>query len=258
MEHQALRELSGAYALGALSEEERRIFEAHLTFCPECAREAAELCDAAAALGGLAEMRQPPAHIRARVMAATRTDARPTGAKAITPPTWLLVAASVALVLVSGYAALLRARIAVLEADLQSARARTSAVEYQVADLRRAVSATSRVTDILSAPDLARIDLSGQPPADGATGRAYWSRSRGLIFTATNLPPLAPDRVYQLWMVTAQSKISAGLLSIDRAGRGTAVADTPPDLQPVAVAVTLEPAGGVPAPTGAIYLVGTL
>jgi hypothetical protein len=35
--------------------------------------------------------------------------------------------------------------------------------------------------------------------------------------------------------------------------------NTPPDIpQPVALAVTIEPAGGVPAPTGEKYLVGAL
>ena len=38
---------------------------------------------------------------------------------------------------------------------------------------------------------------------------------------------------------------------------GSVYFETPVDIPPpVAVAVTLEPAGGVPAPTGAMYLVG--
>jgi hypothetical protein len=47
------------------------------------------------------------------------------------------------------------------------------------------------------------------------------------------------------------------MLSIDANGRVTARFDTPLDLpRPVAMAVTLEPEGGVPAPTGEKYLVG--
>jgi hypothetical protein len=112
---------------------------------------------------------------------------------------------------------------------------------------------------ILSAPDLARIDLAGQPPADSARARAFWSRSRGLVFTASNLPPAPPGRTYQLWVVTADAPISAGLLKPDASGAVNIVIDTPPDLPaPVAMAVTLEPEGGVPAPTGEKYLIGTL
>jgi anti-sigma-K factor RskA len=64
--------------------------------------------------------------------------------------------------------------------------------------------------------------------------------------------------VYQVWVVTAQAPVSAGLLVPDVSGGGTAYYMTPQDIAaPVAVAVTLEPAGGVPAPTGDKYLVGT-
>jgi anti-sigma-K factor RskA len=84
-----------------------------------------------------------------------------------------------------------------------------------------------------------------------------WSRSRGLVFTAANLPPAPAGKAYQVWVVTAQMPISAGLLATDLAGAGTQYYMTPPDIAPpVAVAVTLEPAGGVPSPTGERYLVG--
>lgn len=60
-----------------------------------------------------------------------------------------------------------------------------------------------------------------------------------------------------MWVVTAQAPISAGLLATDPTGGGTQYYMTPPDIAPpVAVAVTLEPSGGVPAPTGERYLVG--
>ena len=64
--------------------------------------------------------------------------------------------------------------------------------------------------------------------------------------------------MYQVWVVTAQAPVSAGLLVPDVSGGGTVYYMTPQDIgAPVAVAVTLEPAVGVPAPTGDRYLVGT-
>ena len=90
-----------------------------------------------------------------------------------------------------------------------------------------------------------------------ARARALWSRSRGLVFTAANLPPAPAGKAYQVWVVTAQAPISAGLLTPDSSGVGTQYYVTPADIAPpVAVAVTLEPAGGVPAPTGERYLIG--
>ena len=127
-----------------------------------------------------------------------------------------------------------------------------------MADARRVAFEAQSQVAVLAAPDLARIDLAGQPVAPSATARAFWSRTRGLVFTASNLPAPPPGRAYQLWVLTAQpAPISAGMLSLDASGRVTARFDTPPDLpRPVAMAVTLEPEGGVPAPTGEKYLVG--
>ena len=78
-----------------------------------------------------------------------------------------------------------------------------------------------------------------------------------MVFNASNLPPLPAGRTYQLWVVTAQAPISAGFLTPDARGSVSEVFNTPPDIpQPVAMAVTIEPAGGMPAPTGEKYLVG--
>ena len=49
----------------------------------------------------------------------------------------------------------------------------------------------------------------------------------------------------------------AGLLKPDDTGRATAAFDTPPAIgTPTGLAVSIEPDGGVPAPTGDLYLVG--
>jgi anti-sigma-K factor RskA len=127
-----------------------------------------------------------------------------------------------------------------------------------VVELRRGARSDQLIAAVLAAPDLARIDLAGQPTAPTASARAFWSRSRGLVFTASNLPVAPAGRVYQLWVLSAQpAPTSAGLLKPDASGRVTATFNTPADLpQPVAMAVTLEPEGGVPAPTGDKYLVG--
>ena len=145
-----------------------------------------------------------------------------------------------------------------LESRLREATLRADAGERQVAEVRRTAFEAESQVAVLAAPDLARIDLAGQPAAPGASARAFWSRSRGLVFTASNLPAPPPGRAYQLWVLTAQpAPISAGMLRPDAGGRVHARFDTPSDLpRPIAMAVTLEPEGGVPAPTGDKYLVG--
>jgi hypothetical protein len=171
----------------------------------------------------------------------------------------LAVAASMLLALVlGGYAAQLRGRVSTLESRLHDATLRAEAGERQMADLRHTAFEAQSTVAVLAAPDLVRIDLAGQPAAPSASARALWSRSRGLVFTASNLPAPPPGRAYQLWVLTAQpAPISAGMLKLDANGRVAAMIDTPVDMpKPVAMAVTLEPAAGVPAPTGDKYLVG--
>jgi anti-sigma-K factor RskA len=51
--------------------------------------------------------------------------------------------------------------------------------------------------------------------------------------------------------------VSAGLLTPDAGGNLTTTLPTPANVpNPTALAVTIEPEGGVPSPTGAMYLVG--
>ena len=92
------------------------------------------------------------------------------------------------------------------------------------------------------------------------TGRfAIFMRLMCRSFTVSNLPPLPGGRVYKVWVVTAVGPpLSAGLVTPDGAGGRSVYFATPADIPPpVALAVTIEPAGGVPAPTGAQYLLGT-
>jgi anti-sigma factor RsiW len=66
-----MHSLTGAYVLNAVEGAERRRFEAHLTGCPACAREVAELRATASRLG-VAVARQPPPRLRERVLAELR------------------------------------------------------------------------------------------------------------------------------------------------------------------------------------------
>lgn len=156
-----------------------------------------------------------------------------------------------------GYSLALREEIRGLEADLQDALARLDRSETQVAVATRSVQAAEARMAVLTAPDLTQVNLQAQPVAPRASGRAFLSRGQGLMFTASNLPPLRAGRAYQLWIVTPQATLSAGLLQVDDNGRVAQTFDAPADLPPsVIIAVTEEPAGGVPSPTGDKYLVG--
>jgi anti-sigma-K factor RskA len=111
---------------------------------------------------------------------------------------------------------------------------------------------------VLESGDLITVDLKGQERAAGATGRALWSRSRGLVFTAEGLPALPRDRVYQLWTISGSTPTSAGLLAPDATGHVTfTVAGGAGATRPDAFGVTIEPAGGSATPTLPIVLMGS-
>ncbi len=274
MTHEELRELAAAYALGSLTPGQRLEFEAHLAECAECRDETASFGAVVQGLGYTVPLQQPPASLRARILAAARSEA-----SAASPPiapepasagwNWAALGAVAAvLVLAVGvgiYAVDLRSRVATLETGLREANAATeqanAATELANAELealRQLAEETDSARAVLGASDLARIDLEGQTTAANARARAFWNRSSGLVFTASELPAIPQGRAYQLWVLTAGAPISAGLLQPDADGSVEIFMQTPLDLPaPTGMAITVEPAGGVPAPTTQPVLVGT-
>jgi anti-sigma-K factor RskA len=270
-EHDRLHESVGLYVLGALEPNERLEFERHLATCDECTAEVRSLGGVASALPHAVPLLDPPARLRGRVMAVTGREptappnvvalpARPARTRSWVSASGWLSAAALLIVSVGlgSYSMSLQREISGLRAEVGELNARLTQSDQRVTVATRLVALADARMAVLTAPDLTQVDLQGQQPvAPRASGRAFYSRSRGLVFTASDLPPLRAGRTYQLWLVTAQSPVSAGLLELDAAGRVAQAFSTPPDLaRPVAIAVTEEPAGGVPAPTGDKYLVG--
>jgi anti-sigma-K factor RskA len=122
----------------------------------------------------------------------------------------------------------------------------------QVAEARQTAFHAQIVGNVLASPDVVRYDLNGTGAAPRAYAKVMWSRSRGLVFSASRLPALKAGTTYQFWLNTASGPFSAGLLTPDSSGRVTFVTDTPGDVpRPVVGAlVTLEPSGGRPRPSG--------
>jgi anti-sigma-K factor RskA len=259
--HADVKANAAAYVLGSLDADDRRAFEAHLATCDECAAEVQSFRVVTDALARTVPERTPRRELRDRVLETfSTTAAAPSKQRAARgyPPSWMPLAASILLTVAVGvYAARLQVRVTDLESRLEQAVLQASTAERAMVDARRVATELQSSMGVLAAPDLVRIDLAGQPTAPSANARALWSRARGMVFAVSNLPPLPAGRVYQVWVVTAQAPISAGLLTPDAAGGNLTYFMTPPDIPaPTAVAVTLEPAGGVPAPTGQMYLVG--
>jgi anti-sigma-K factor RskA len=263
--HDELKHDAAAYALGVLDAAERAAFETHLGTCAECTEEVRQLRLGAGALPHAVPQVSPPPGLRARILGSvTASGGGPAEPHLVLHerrglPAWLQIAAMLAVGAgVFLYAQRMQTRVSNLEAQLAQAQAQVASADRLTAEARTVALRAQSAMGVFAALDVARIDLAGQPVAQMARARALWSRQRGMVFTVSNLPPLPPGRVYQVWVVTAQAPVSAGLLTPDASGGGSVYFETPVDiLPPVAVAVTLEPAGGVPAPTGERYLIGT-
>ena len=251
MSHEQLEELAVAHALDALDAGDRDALAQHLASCVPCRQLVADARLVAEAMPHTLTSVEPPAALRERIMMAVRPS------KTAFPAGWLAVAAAL-MAAIAGTAAWTQYRQAATaqvaaaqsQSQVESLQAQLSALQSQADTARQAI-------DILAADDVARIELKGQPASPAATGRAYWSGTRGLLFSAVNLPSLPAGRVYQLWYVTAAAPVSAALVTPDAAGRFTLITGAPAGVTPTAFAMTIEPAGGLPAPSGAFYLLGS-
>jgi len=106
----------------------------------------------------------------------------------------------------------------------------------------------------------ARIDASDLRGGPEAKARVLWHATAGGVLVAQGLPPAPEGKAYELWASAGQgAPVPAGVFAVDAKGVGSL--RVAPLLSSEALdtfAVTLEPAAGVPAPTGRMYLVGKL
>ena len=271
------------YALGALSQEERTVFEAHLEICLECVHEVKSLLLVAQRLLHLSVPLEPSMALRGHVLKSiTGTEPPRQGSeqapvdtggvstatgcdrstRATTAPggragLWLAAMLLIGVAAAGGwYAAGLTQQIGGLEGELARRAEEHEILEVEIALARATVTEREQALAIVTTPGVQQLALAGQPLATRASARALWA-DRALVFLASELPALPMGDVYQLWFVTPGDPVSGGLLMPDAEGSLRATVNIPDSVtMPTAMAITLERAGGVLAPTGEVYLLG--
>lgn len=229
--------LAGAYALDALPLDERAVYERHLASCEVCEAEVAGYAETAARLG-VAAATIPPEDLRRRVLAAAAStrqlspaERRAAGLGRRLRPVLLPVAAGLAAVAVG---------LSGLSAYLWDDRRDLARSEEQMADL---LARAERVT----------LDA----PAGVSAGFLHSQDDDEGMLVISGLPPLDAERDYQLWLFHEGVPLPAGVFAGE--GDGTVIfpAEAPVTGAEV-VAVTVEPAGGLDAPSGEVLLLGEL
>jgi len=124
--------------------------------------------------------------------------------------------------------------------------------------IAKLLSTRDSVIASLTGPDVKVVTLARQN-ATQPMARMYWDRSSNNWTIVTyNLPQPAAGKTYQVWLVTDNAKISAGTFQPDASGHAMLRAKYALNRDSLrAVAVTEEPEGGMPAPTGPMVIVGT-
>jgi hypothetical protein len=241
-------ELLGVYALDALDAAEAARVEEHLDTCRRCTGEVdehRETIGLVASAGSNAPSGVWDA-IAARIAAEPAPAPVPTPrlvgrTEAVRPtrgyPTRWLAAAAAAAAAVVALVAGLTVRIDHLDHQV----ARIGAAAQQAEGFQAAAEA-------LVDPSTRRVALTSTSPSGSPLGLLLILPSGTAYLVAARLPTLPADRTYQLWSIVAGRAISVGLL-----GPHPVVAPfrVDPAVSPQDYLVTVEPSGGVVAPTTA-------
>ncbi|MGH7560979.1 MAG: anti-sigma factor [Gemmatimonadales bacterium] len=255
----SLRELVPGYALGTLSPEELRAFEAALAGSPELRRELAEFREVGALLA-VESAASPRPELKAllleRIRAArsaelpapprtrARPEARATSRNVVTRLLGLGLAASLLLA-------------AALFLRVRSIGERLARADSTAADLGRRLAGRDATLNAILEPgvQLTTLTATGQAPVV----QVFWDRPRNrAVLHAFRLPPAPAGRTYQLWLMRkSASPIPSRLFDTEADGHALAEnIEVPAGESIVGFAISVEPAGGSSQPTTSPILFG--
>jgi anti-sigma-K factor RskA len=256
---QRLEQAADVYALGALDGQELVEFEAHLaTGCAACAERLRETREALTVLPESLPRVAPPPALRARVLERVAAERRGAAAPVALRPErrrgrvlwwagWAGLAAAVAL-------------LVVVNGELRSTREELRALQERVATLQVELGQREEALRFLSDPNVRYVSLGGLKPTPEASAWLLWNpATRQGLLLARGLPAAPAGQAYELWALAGARPVPAGVFGVDAAGRGLLrLPPLPAEHTYDAFAVTLEPAAGVPAPTGPMHLHGKI
>jgi anti-sigma-K factor RskA len=258
MGHEMFETLAVVCALGTLDGEDRATFESHLAEgCPRCETLLRESEETLVSLASSEPRALPPPTVRGALL-----DRLATTAPRQAPTSWrrrlgwavaTTGAACAAAAMTGGFVAgRYEAKLGEMARQMAALHER---VRHEEASLSAELADYRSITDLLRDPATRVVALHGAGPSPQAAGRVFWNTAAGGYVVVRDLPPPPAGKTYELWTIAGGTPRAAGLLATDRSGQASRLIAPLDDRKPADVfAITLEPEGGVPTPTGPIVL----
>lgn len=264
MEHEEYKMMLPLQALSSLDGEEAQALEGHLAWCPECRAELDAWRGSASALAYVADPVEPAPEVRSRILESVRAEAREPAPKNVVPfnrgvgppvsrqssLAWMLpIAAVIVLGLIVG--------IATLWGQNRKANAAIAGLKKQLDETNARLNNEQAALQVLLAPGARMAELNGTVESPGAHAMvAVDSKTRRAVFMVQGLPQAPAGKAYQLWFIAGAKPMPGKVFKTDAAGSAMMMDDhmSSEALAAGTFAVTLEPQGGVQAPTGPMYL----
>ena len=143
--------------------------------------------------------------------------------------------------------------------DLGATRANVAQLEGMLFDKDRDLKAKDAELAWLKDPRVQVALLKGLESNPTAKAKLLWhpETKQGILWVS-GLPPLPLEQSYELWAFVGDQPVPAGTFDARADGATVIPISKQENLgeAPVKFAVSIEPKGGVPKPTGAIVLVG--
>jgi anti-sigma-K factor RskA len=143
--------------------------------------------------------------------------------------------------------------------DLGATRANVAQLEGMLYDRDRDLKAKEAELAWLKDPRVQVALLKGLESNPTAKAKLLWHpESKQGILWVSGLPPLPLEQSYELWAFVGDQPVPAGTFDAHADGATVIPISRQENLgeAPVKFAVSIEPKGGVPKPTGAIVLIG--
>jgi len=253
-----MEDLLALYALGALSDADRRRVERHVAANPQAKEELEELLQGASALAYAAPAVAPSLDSRRALMerilaARQRAPEKP-------QTTWWRPGALTGALLSRGAAAISLVVAMVSLGAVLITRNELGDLRAQNVELLRQLQGHQEVLRIISEPDSISVEVQGTEEEPLAHGRLFTQLDGNTgVFIVAGLPPLQAGSTYQVWLIRDETPSPAGLFQASAEGFGTLSLEAAEALGRYdALAVSVEPAFGSLLPTGPIVLLGTI